>query len=132
VTPTVQISTAPVAAGLSAANTGSLNGYTSVGLGNRVPFQRWKLDVAKAEKIDVRLTKNIPIKERYKAMFTFDASTFQSPLLQSVQPGVHRNHQQRHRHSKSGCRFRAGRRLQDFRTAPTPALAVGPAASSGS
>jgi len=88
VTPTVQISTAPVAAGLSAANTGSLNGYTSGGLGNRVPFQPiGSLNVAKAEKIDVRLTKNIPIKERYKAMFTFDAfNLFNHRYFTSVQP----------------------------------------------
>ena len=39
VTPTVQISSAPVAAPFSAAFTGTLNGYSSTGLGNRVPFQ---------------------------------------------------------------------------------------------
>ena len=71
---TVQISSAPVAAPFSAANPSTLNGYTSGGLGGRAAFLPiGSVDVGKVTRFDVRLTKSIPIKERYKAMFTFDA-----------------------------------------------------------
>jgi outer membrane receptor protein involved in Fe transport len=74
VTPTVQISSAPTPAPFTAAFTSTLNGYTSGGLGGRAPFLPiGSLNVDKVSKIDVRLTKSIAIKERYKAMFTFDA-----------------------------------------------------------
>ena len=73
-TPTVQISSAPAPAPYAAANTGSLNGYTSSGLGNRVPFLPiGGLNIDQVYRLDVRLSKYFPIKERYKAMFTFDA-----------------------------------------------------------
>jgi outer membrane receptor protein involved in Fe transport len=74
-TPTVQISSAPnPGTGLTAANTGTLNGYSSGGLGGRVPFQPINsLDVDTVQRIDVRLSKVFPFGERYKAMFTFDA-----------------------------------------------------------
>ena len=73
-TPTVQITSAPVAAPYAAAFTGTLNGYTSLGFGNRVPFLAvGGLDIAPVERLDARLTKFIPIGERYHAMLTFDA-----------------------------------------------------------
>ncbi len=73
-TPTVQISSAPAPAPYSAAFTGTLNGYTSGGLGNRVPFLPiGSLNIDQVSRIDARLTKMFPITERYKAMFTFDA-----------------------------------------------------------
>src|SRR5260370_23012467 len=51
-----------------------MNGYTSSGLGGRVPFQPvGSLNVAKVARVDVRLTKNFQMKDRYRAMFTFDA-----------------------------------------------------------
>ena len=71
VTPTVQISSAPSpGAGLTAAFTGSLNGYTN----GRVPFQPINsLPIDTVERLDVRLSKVFPFGERAKAMFTFDA-----------------------------------------------------------
>jgi hypothetical protein len=88
VTPTVQISSAPAPTGFAASNSGALNGYTSSGSGNRVPFQPiGSLNVAKVARIDVRLTKNFQIKERYRAMFTFDAfNLFNHRYFTSVQP----------------------------------------------
>jgi len=74
VTPTVQIASAPVAAPFTAAFTSTLNGYTSGGIGGRAAFLPiGSVNVDKITRFDVRLTKSIPIKERYKAMFTFDA-----------------------------------------------------------
>jgi outer membrane receptor protein involved in Fe transport len=74
VTPTVQISSAPVAAPYTAAFTSTLNGYTSGGIGGRAAFLPiGSVNVGRITRFDVRLTKSIPIKERYKAMFTFDA-----------------------------------------------------------
>jgi hypothetical protein len=74
VTPTVQITSAPAPAPFTAANTGTLNGYTSSGLGGRVPFLPiGSLNVDRVSRIDARITKVFPIKERYKVMFTFDA-----------------------------------------------------------
>ncbi len=73
-TPTVQITSAPTPAGYSAAFTGSLDGYTSGGLGNRVPFEPISsLNVDSIQTVDARLTKNFIFTERYRAMFTFDA-----------------------------------------------------------
>jgi hypothetical protein len=90
VTPIVQISSAPAPNGLTAANASTLNGYGTSATGTfstRAPFLPiGSLDVAKVSKIDVRLTKNIPIKERYKAMFTFDAfNLFNHRYFTSVQ-----------------------------------------------
>src|SRR5260370_37784928 len=51
-----------------------MNGYPGSGLGGRVPFQPvGSLNVAKVARVDVRLTKNFQMKDRYRAMFTFDA-----------------------------------------------------------
>ena len=73
-TPTVQISSAPVPSPFSAAFTSTLNGYTSGGLGGRAPFLPIaSVPVDTVSRIDARLTKYIPIKERVKAAFTFDA-----------------------------------------------------------
>ena len=73
-TPTVQVSTTPAPTGFTSANNGTLNGYTSGGLGGRVPFLPINsLDVGNQSKIDARLSKLFPITERMKAMFTFDA-----------------------------------------------------------
>jgi hypothetical protein len=73
-TPTVQVSTTPAPAGFTSANNGTLNGYTSGGLGGRVPFLPINsLDVGPQSKIDARLSKLFPIGERVRAMFTFDA-----------------------------------------------------------
>lgn len=73
-TPTVSLGSAPVPAPFTAANPSTLNGYTSGGLGNRVPFQPiGSLNVDTVQRIDVRLSKLFPIGERFKAMFTFDA-----------------------------------------------------------
>lgn len=73
-TPTVSISALPVPAPFTAANTGTLNGYTSGGLGGRVPFLPINsLPIDDVRKIDARLTKIFPITERFKAMFSFDA-----------------------------------------------------------
>src|SRR4051812_41315566 len=73
-TPTVQVSTTPAPTGFTSANNGTLNGYTSSGLGGRVPFLPINsLDVGQQSKIDARLSKLFPIGERTKAMFTFDA-----------------------------------------------------------
>ena len=73
-TPTVQITSAPTPAGFTAANTGTLNGYSSGGIGNRVPFQPISgLNIDTIERIDVRLSKEFPITERFRAIFTFDA-----------------------------------------------------------
>jgi outer membrane receptor protein involved in Fe transport len=73
-TPTVQISSAPVAAPFSPAFTGTLNGYTSGGLGGRVPFLPISsVPVDQVWKIDARISKYIPITDRFKAAFTFDA-----------------------------------------------------------
>jgi outer membrane receptor protein involved in Fe transport len=70
VTPTVQISTAFVPAGFTAAFAGNINGYANT----RVPFLPVNsIPVDQTQKIDARLTKYIPIKERFKAAFTFDA-----------------------------------------------------------
>ncbi len=72
-TPTVQISSAPTPAPFSAAFTGTLNGYTSGGLGGRVPFLPISsLNVGDVERVDARIAKLVPITERYQAMFTFD------------------------------------------------------------
>jgi hypothetical protein len=69
-TPVVSISSAYVPSGYTAAFTGNLNGYANT----RVPFLPiGSLNVDQVQRFDVRLTKNIPIKERYRAMFTFDA-----------------------------------------------------------
>jgi Carboxypeptidase regulatory-like domain/TonB dependent receptor len=74
ITPFVQISSAPVPTGFAAANPSTLNGYTGSGLGGRVPFQPiGSLNVGKVARIDARITKAIQFKDRYKAMFTFDA-----------------------------------------------------------
>jgi hypothetical protein len=74
VTPTVQISSAPVAAPFSAAFTSTLNGYTSGGLGGRAPFLPLaSVPVDQVSRIDARLTKYFPITDRMKAAFTFDA-----------------------------------------------------------
>jgi outer membrane receptor protein involved in Fe transport len=73
-TPTVQVSTTPAPTGFTSANNGTLNGYTSSGLGGRVPFLPINsLDVGNQSKIDARVSKLFPITERVKAMFTFDA-----------------------------------------------------------
>jgi outer membrane receptor protein involved in Fe transport len=73
-TPTVQVGTTPAPTGFTSANNGTLNGYTSGGLGGRVPFLPINsLDVGSQSKIDARLSKIFPIGERAKAMFTFDA-----------------------------------------------------------
>ncbi|MBZ5617308.1 MAG: carboxypeptidase regulatory-like domain-containing protein [Acidobacteriia bacterium] len=73
-TPTVQVSTTPAPTGFTSANNGTLNGYTSGGLGGRVPFLPINsLDVGEQSKLDARISKIFPIKERAKAMFTFDA-----------------------------------------------------------
>jgi len=76
-TPTVQIAAAPAPAPYTAANNGSLNGYTAQATGNpgnRVPFLPVSgLDIDQIARIDARLAKIIPITERYQAMFTFDA-----------------------------------------------------------
>jgi len=70
VTPTVQISTAFVPTGFTAAFTGNMNGYAN----SRVPFLPVNsIPVDQTQKIDARITKYIPIKERFKAAFTFDA-----------------------------------------------------------
>ena len=73
-TPTVSVGTTPAAAGFTAANNGTLNGYTSGGLGGRVPFQPINsLNLDRIYRIDTRLSKSVTFKERYKAMFSFDA-----------------------------------------------------------
>ncbi len=73
-TPVVQVSTTPAPAGYTSANNGTLNGYTNSGLGGRVPFLPiGSLNVDTISRIDARLAKQIPIGERFKAMFTFDA-----------------------------------------------------------
>jgi outer membrane receptor protein involved in Fe transport len=72
-TPSVQISSAPAPAPFSAAFTGTLNGYTSGGLGGRVPFLPIaSLNVGDIERVDARIAKLFPITERYQGMFTFD------------------------------------------------------------
>jgi hypothetical protein len=74
VTPTVQITNAPAPTGYTAAFTGSLNGYTGSGLGNRVPFLPiGSVNIDQIIRIDARLAKQFAITERYRAMFTFDA-----------------------------------------------------------
>jgi hypothetical protein len=85
-TPTVQVSTTPAPTGFTSANNGTLNGYTSGGLGGRVPFLPINsLDVGRAAKMDVRLSKMVPVTERAKAMFTFDAfNVFNHPYYSSV------------------------------------------------
>jgi hypothetical protein len=86
-TPVVQISSAPSPGpGLAAANTGTLNGYTSGGLGNRVPFQPvGSLNIDTITRIDARIAKSFTLTERFKAMFTFDAfNVFNSPYFTSV------------------------------------------------
>jgi hypothetical protein len=73
-TPTVNISSAPVSGGFTPANTGSLNGYTSLGLGNRVPFQPiGSLNIDQIIRMDLRLAKDFALTERFHAAFTFDA-----------------------------------------------------------
>jgi hypothetical protein len=73
-TPTVNISSAFVPAGFTPANTGTLNGYTSGGLGNRVPFQPISsLNIDQIIRMDLRAGKDFAITERFHAMFTFDA-----------------------------------------------------------
>jgi hypothetical protein len=88
VTPTVQISSAAAPAPLTAAFTGTLNGYTSGGLGGRAPFLPiGSVNVDTVQRIDARLTKAVSFKERYKAMFTFDAfNVFNHRYFTSVQP----------------------------------------------
>jgi hypothetical protein len=72
-TPTVQITSAPTSVS-SAAFTGSLNGYTNVGLGNRVPFQPiGSLNIDQIIRMDLRAGKDFAITERFHAAFTFDA-----------------------------------------------------------
>ena len=85
-TPTVSISSAPVPAPFTAAFTGTLNGYTSGGLGGRVPFLPISsLDIDQVERIDARIAKLFPITERFRAMFTFDAfNVFNHPYFTSV------------------------------------------------
>jgi outer membrane receptor protein involved in Fe transport len=72
-TPTVSISSAPAPAPFTAAFTGTLNGYTSGGLGGRVPFLPISsLNIDQVERLDARIAKLFPITERFRAMFTFD------------------------------------------------------------
>ncbi len=87
VTPTVQISSAPnPGTGLTAANTGTLNGYTSGGLGGRAPFLSIGSEpVDSVARIDARIAKVFPINDRFKAMFTFDGfNVFNHPYFTSV------------------------------------------------
>lgn len=74
-TPAVSVSSAAVPAGYTVAFTGStLNGYTTGGLGGRVPFLPIaSLNTGPAERLDARLAKLLPITDRFRAMFTFDA-----------------------------------------------------------
>jgi hypothetical protein len=68
------VATTPAPTGFTSANNGTLNGYTSSGLGGRVPFLPINsLDVGSQGKIDARVSKVFPIHERVKALFTFDA-----------------------------------------------------------
>lgn len=70
-TPALSIGSAYTPKGYTAAFTGSLAGYSG---NSRVPFQPLgSLEVDQITRVDVRLTKVFPIKERYQAMFTFDA-----------------------------------------------------------
>ena len=71
VTPAVQISSAPNPGnGLTAANTGSLNGYAN----SRVPFLPLNsIPVDTVQRLDARIAKVFPITDRFKTMFTFDA-----------------------------------------------------------
>lgn len=81
-TPTVQISSALVPTGYSAAFTGNLNGYAN----SRVPFLPiGSLSVGKVTRFDVRLAKTVAVTERVKGMFTFDAfNVFNHPYFTSV------------------------------------------------
>jgi len=73
-TPTVQITNAPTPTGFAAAFTGSLNGYTNGGLGNRVPFLPiGSLNIDQIIRVDARAGKEFAITERLRAGFTFDA-----------------------------------------------------------
>jgi len=74
VTPTVNIATAPASSGFTAANTGTLNGYSSGGLGNRVPFLPvGSLNVDQIIRMDLRAAKDFALTERFHAAFSFDA-----------------------------------------------------------
>ncbi|MFL6466174.1 MAG: carboxypeptidase regulatory-like domain-containing protein [Bryobacteraceae bacterium] len=74
VTPTVQITSAPTPGNARVYSTGSLNGYTSGGLGNRVPFLPiGSLNVDQIIRVDARIARQFAITERFRAMFTFDA-----------------------------------------------------------
>jgi hypothetical protein len=85
-TPTVQVATTPAPTGFTSSNNGTLNGYTSSGLGGRVPFLPINsLDVGPVKRLDARLAKIFPITDRYKAMFTFDAfNVFNHPYYNLV------------------------------------------------
>jgi outer membrane receptor protein involved in Fe transport len=83
VSPTLQISSAYVPAGYTVAQSaGGLNGYAST----RVPFQApGSLEVDTVIRLDTRITKNFMIKERYQALFTFDAfNLFNHPYFTSI------------------------------------------------
>jgi hypothetical protein len=86
-TPTVSISAAPVPAGYTVAFTGStLNGYTTGGLGGRVPFLPINsMNIDQVYRLDARAAKVFPISDRFRAMFTFDAfNVFNHPYFTSV------------------------------------------------
>jgi hypothetical protein len=82
-TPTVQISSAPAPAGYTTAQpAGGLNGYAN----SRVPFQGPNtVPIDQVAKIDLRIAKNFTIKERYQALFLFDAfNILNHPFFTSV------------------------------------------------
>jgi len=69
-TPSVQISSAYVPTGYTAAFTGNLNGYAN----GRVPFMPISsVLIDQVERLDARIAKSFNIKERYRAVATFDA-----------------------------------------------------------
>ena len=74
-TPNVSLSSAYVPTGYTVAQTGNtLNGYTSGGNGWRVPWlPTASIPIDEVQKIDLRIQKGVKFKERYQAMFTFDA-----------------------------------------------------------
>jgi outer membrane receptor protein involved in Fe transport len=70
-TPTLSIGSPYTPTGYTAAFTGSLAGYSGQ---SRVPFQpTGSLPIDSIVRFDLRLSKAFAIKERYQAMFTFDA-----------------------------------------------------------
>jgi len=85
-TPTVRITSAPVAGGFTAANTGTLNGYSGTGLGNRVPFAPiGSLNIDQIIRVDARLAKDFALSERLHAAFSFDAFNIaNNPYFTSV------------------------------------------------